>query len=183
MNPIFLYSKFTALVLKSAGWTQRLNELYVNGMQFSEIFFGWFFIAYPSWPKVRCSKQGDISGSIGAWNVSSANQSARISIVTKTINMRYYPSVRSKWLDNNSHCCSIISFLFWSTFRALSRHSLWSVSILFFNADSSPKTAPRPLKSAPTSSHTDHMWISVTGACSNRIPPQVAAKQVHVIWM
>ena len=39
MNPIFLYSKFTALVLKSAGWTQRLNELYVNGMQFSEIFF------------------------------------------------------------------------------------------------------------------------------------------------
>ena len=74
------------------------------------------------------------------------------------------------------------SFLFWSTFRALSRHSLWSFSILFFNADSSPKTAPRPLQSAPTSSHTDHMWISVTGACSNRIPPEVAAKQVHVIW-
>ena len=74
------------------------------------------------------------------------------------------------------------SFLFWSTFRALSRHSLWSFSILFFNADSSPKTAPRPLQSAPTSSHTDHMWISVTGACSNRIPPEVAAKQVHIVW-
>ena len=56
------------------------------------------------------------------------------------------------------------SFLFWSTFRALSRHSLWSVSILFFNADSSPKTAPRPLQSAPTSSH---MFKSYTtrGGC------------------
>ena len=154
------------------------------GCNFPKFFFGWFFIANPPWPKVRCSKQGHISGSIGAWNVSSANQSARISIVTETINMRYWPSVRSKWLDNNSHCCSIsvFFFLFWSTFRALSRHSLWSVSILFFNADSSPKTAPRPLQSAPTSSHTDHMWISVTGASSNRIPPEVAAKQVHIIW-
>ena len=74
-------------------------------------------------------------------------------------------------------------FLFWNTFRAFSRHSLWSISISFFYADSSPRTAPRPPQSAPTSSHMDHMWISVTGACSNRIPPEVAAKQVHIIWI
>ena len=141
-------------------------------MQFSEI------------PSVRCSKQGDISGSIRAWNVSSANQSARISIVTETINMRYWSSVRSKWLDNDSHCCSISFFFF-----PLLKHFLCSFTAfavislkLFINADSSPRTAPRPPQSAPTSSHMDHMWISVTGACSNRIPPEVAAKQVHIIW-
>ena len=68
-----------------------------------------------------------------------------------------FPLTHKMTSANNSHCCSISVFFcfpFWSTFRALSRHSLWSVSILFFYADPSP----------------------------NRIPPEVAAKQVHIIW-